>query len=337
MTLEWWQAQRDGSLRPFKQGRIGADCRLSEVREIRHDNRGRAARLVIQDAQGALISNDLLNPEVPATAIAPTDQKDRVAVAVIDTGINYTLPIFTGRLMARPDGRLAGYDFWDEDDRPFDLDTSAGPFVPRRHGTAVSSILLREAPDVVILPYRYPRPDMSRFGDVITHARRHGAKIVNLAMGSNRRSFWKSFEDAARTYPDMLFIISAGNDGRDIDRRPVYPASLPLENILTVTSSDTFGKLAQGSNWGAKHVDVMVPGEQIDVIDHRGAQGVASGSSFAVPRVSALAARLLAKHPTWQAADLKQAITKRARKGFGTAGPPIKHGWIPDPLDDYGG
>ncbi len=82
-------------------------------------------------------------------------------------------------------------------------------------------------------------------------------------------------------------------------------------------------------------MDVMVPGERVAVIDHRGADGKASGSSFAVPRVAALAARLLAKHPDWRAAELKRAIIARARPSRFYEIPPVRYGWIPDPADDF--
>ena len=54
----------------------------------------------------------------------------------------------------------------------------------------------------------------------------------------------------ARQHDNMLFVVSAGNNGRDIDSQPVYPASLNLDNLLTVTSSDEDGYPADGSNWG---------------------------------------------------------------------------------------
>ena len=133
----------------------------------------------------------------------------------------------------------------------------------------------------------------------------------------------------------MLFVISAVNDGRDIDVKPVFPAALDLQNFLVVTSADDFGRLAEGSNWGRDHVDIMVPGERIPVTDHRGAAGKASGSSFAVPRVTALAARLLAKHPDWKAKELKRAIVARARPSRHYQTPPVRYGWIPDPTDDF--
>jgi subtilisin family serine protease len=132
----------------------------------------------------------------------------------------------------------------------------------------------------------------------------------------------------------MLFVVSAGNNGRDIDATPVYPAALGLDNILTVTSSDAFGRLAPGSNWGRRHVDVMAPGEGLAVIDHRRAEGKASGSSFAVPRVAALAARLLARHLEWRAPELKRAMLSRTRPSRHHPELPVRYGWIPDPTDD---
>ncbi|MCP4392403.1 MAG: hypothetical protein GY802_29195 [Gammaproteobacteria bacterium] len=60
------------------------------------------------------------------------------------------------------DNRLIGYDFWDMDDRPYDAHPVNSEFFVQRHGTRSASILLREAPAIELVPYRYPRPDMSR-------------------------------------------------------------------------------------------------------------------------------------------------------------------------------
>ena len=78
----------------------------------------------------------------------------------------------------------------------------------------------------------------------------------------------------------------------------------------------------------------MVPAERLEVIDHRGATVTASGSSYAVPRVAALAARLKAKNPAWQATELKRAILKRAVPPRSRGTSPVRYGWIPNPLDD---
>jgi hypothetical protein len=78
----------------------------------------------------------------------------------------------------------------------------------------------------------------------------------------------------------------------------------------------------------------MVPAEQLEVIDYRGARGTASGSSYAVPRVAALAARLKAANPHWTADELKRAIFARAVAPLERGTPRVAVGWIPNPADD---
>ncbi|MCH7936092.1 MAG: S8 family serine peptidase [Proteobacteria bacterium] len=335
VTVEIHRESAKGRLRPAMSAALGADCRVLRAARIDYDEEGRAKTLVIlgRDLQRTL-ANEPLNPPVPA-ARDPNPGKDAIRVALVDTGVNYLLDGVADRLARGPEGRALGFDYWDMDDRPFDVDTGRSAFFPLHHGTAVASILLREAPGARIIPYRYPRPEMSRMAALVADADRQGAVIVNMAMGSNKRSDWRTLAEAARARPHMLFVISAGNDGRDIDKDPVYPAALDLDNFLVVTSADDFGRLAEGSNWGRVHVDVMVPGERVAVIDHRGAKGKASGSSFAVPRIAALAARLLARNPGWRAAELKSAIVGRARPSRFHETPPVRYGWIPDPADDF--
>ena len=77
-----------------------------------------------------------------------------------------------------------------------------------------------------------------------------------------------------------------------------------------------------------------MPAEQLEVIDYRGARGTASGSSYAVPRVAALAARLKAANPDWKAADLQRAIFDRAIPPLTRGEDRVAVGWIPNPADD---
>lgn len=331
VTVEYHGAVAEGaSSRPVMAVAADQNCKVFEGRRLTYDTEGRAESLsVLAPDLAAVVTKENLNPPVPVG----TDPGGPL-VGLVDSGVNYTLDGIRERLARDVKGDLVGFDFWDLDRRPFDVDTGRSPFFPLHHGSAVASVLLREAPTARIAVYRYPRPDMTRMATLIEDMDRAGAVIVNLAMGSNLAEDWRAFGAAASERPHMLFIVSAGNNGRDIDARPVYPASLSLDNLLVVTSADAFGRLARGSNWGAEAVDIMAPGEQVPVIDHRGAEGRASGSSFAVPRVAAMAARLLAANPTWRAADLKAAIIKRARN-VDDAGTPVRHGWIPDPADDF--
>ncbi len=327
-SVEYFQPSAADKPVPLAMAIAGSDCQIFHGRRIRHDSSGRAVTL--ERLGRDLTPNgrpEALNPPVP-TGRDPGG----VTIALVDSGLNYTLPTFSGRLVRDADGRALGYDFWDLDDRPFDNDSAASPFFPRRHGTAVASVLLIEAPKARFLPYRYPRPDMGRMVDLVEAAAAAGALIVAMPMGSSNAADWTAFETAARSHPEMLFVVSAGNNGRDIDDQPIYPAVLGLENLLVVTSSDGEGRLAPGSNWGPRSVDVMVPAENLEVVDFIGAPKRGSGSSFAVPRVAALAARLLAAHPTWQAAELKVAILARARTAPDAAR--VAYGWIADPRAD---
>ncbi len=313
--------------RPVSSFTADHECRITEAREIVYDGENRPQSIRVYAADLKTLTDEIaLNP--PALSMADAGG---IAIGLIDSGVNYTLPFFAKNLAFDNGGTLIGKDFWDGDALPFDADTGRSPFFPLHHGSAVMSVLIREAPMARVMPLRYPRPDMRKMADAVDWLAGHGVRIVNLAMGSNSQDEWQAFEAAARKHPQMLFIISAGNDGRDIDIVPVYPAALKLPNTIVVTSSELDGKLAQGSNWGAESVDIMVPGERIAVIDHRGAPGKASGSSFAVPRVSALAVRVLAKNPDWQGPELRDWILKRARP---LPGPKLaRYGWIPDPSD----
>ena len=315
--------------RPVMTLLAGGDCAAQHARAIRYDQDGRALDLVLFAADLTRVQSvEPLNPPLPAG-----DDPGGVTVAHVDSGVNYLLPEIAPRLARDAEGRPLGRDLWDDDGRPFDGDTSRSPFFPIRHGTPVASLLVKEAPEVRLLPIRYPRHDMSRMAEAVETAAAADARIVALPMGSRNPEDWAAFAKAAETHSDMLFIVSAGNDGRDIDAAPLYPASLTLDNMVVVTSADAFGRLAPGSNWGRASVDLMVPAEGVEVIDYRGARGTASGSSYAVPRVAALAARLLAQRPDWTAAELKAALFTRAVAPLDRGGPRVATGWIPNPAD----
>ncbi|MGF1594470.1 MAG: S8 family serine peptidase [Kiloniellaceae bacterium] len=317
-------------MRPQMVVLAGGDCAPQHARAIRYDNDGIALELVLFDADLTTVQAvEPLNPPVPEG-----NDPGGVTVAHIDSGVNYLLPEIAARLARDGDGNFLGRDLWDDDGRPFDGDSSRSPFFPIRHGTPVASLLIAEAPDIRLLPIRYPRPDMARMAEAVETAAAAGARIVALPMGSRAADDWADFAAAARAQPEMLFVVSAGNDGRDIDEGPLYPASLLMDNMVVVTSADAFGRLAPGSNWGAASVDLMVPAEAVEVTDYRGARGTASGSSYAVPRVAALAARLLKNDPGLTAQELKQAIFARAAAPMERGAARVAVGWIPNPADD---
>ena len=99
-----------------------------------------------------------------------------------------------------------------------------------------------------------------------------------------------------------------------------------------MTSSDQFGRLPTQSNYGRGSVDLMVPAEKVDVFDHRGVFTTAGGSSYAAPRVAALAARYLKRNTGARTADIIDFLKSRA---INSRSNPVKFGWIPDPSDNF--
>ncbi len=303
-------------------------CEIGIARLIRRDSNQRIHSIstLSKDLEKEKVI-ELMNPAVP-----PVEPVMRLKIALIDTGINYVLPEITKNIARKSPTQLLGHDFEDGDQLPFDIDFVGSPFFPRHHGTSVASILIREAPFVQIVPYRFSRKNPCLFKNIVTEIAKLNIKVALVPMGSGNFDTWKCFDEAVRKHREILFIVSAGNSNQNIDIKKVYPASLSSENILVISSSTIFGDLAKGSNFGAKNVDLLVPAEQIRVIDHRGVKSIASGSSFAVPRVGAMVARFLDQNRGSTIADIKRLLIKRAVPVESNS---VKLGWIPDPLDDY--
>lgn len=297
------------------------------------------SRLIQRDINGKIFSIDNLSSDLSKVKSSeyfnPTLEKQKpfkgIKVAIVDTGVNYNLDFIADKISRIDESNLTGYDFEDDDSLPYDIDTGRSVFFPMHHGTSVSSIILREAPMSELVVYRFPRSEMCKFENLIEHISVNKIKIVNLSMGSVNKDDWQCFYKAAKSNKNILFFVSAGNDGKNIDFEKIYPASFDLENIIVVTSSDISGNLAQGSNFGSVSVDFLIPGEQIPVIDHRGVKTNASGSSFAVPRAVAMAIRILSNNTNANILDIKSKLISRAIR----SNEKVKYGWIPDPLDNY--
>jgi subtilisin family serine protease len=314
----------DGISRPVMQARIERECDRLEGRRLSYAAEGRVETVDLLDdnlqSTGKLL---LLDPPVPTgTAVKG------VVVALLDTGVNYLQPRIAQRLARDASGAALGYDYWDDDPRPFDVNIVSSPFYPARHGTALANLLLDLNPNIALLPLRFPRPDPTRLGDAVDRAAASGARVLLVGLSSSRGD-WRNFRAAVLRHPEMLVVVTAGSEGEDIDDRAVYPAALALPNQLTIGASDGFGQPVR-SNWGRKRVDVLVPAERLVVRDFDGLEQQVGGAEYAATRVAALAARLAAAHPDWQAAQLKSAILSRARLSDSTTTLRSAYGILPE-------
>ena len=256
-----------------------------------------------------------------------------VVVAVIDSGMQLNHGDLAGNLWTNP-GEIAGNGIDDDDDGYVD-DVHGWDFVSDDnlpnddygHGTHVAGTLAAVGNNGIgvvgvayssrIMPLRVL--DGSGQGYVsdavraIDYATRHGVRVSNNSWGYTGAASQVLYDAIqAAGAAGQLVVTAAGNSSADIDVIPDYPAAYDLPNIISVAATTQDDHLAVFSNYGAASVDVAAPGEHI-LSTLPGGYGFADGTSMASPHVAGVAALLLAAHPTWTVAQVRDRILATVR------------------------
>jgi subtilisin family serine protease len=134
----------------------------------------------------------------------------------------------------------------------------------------------------------------------IEFARTNGAHVINLSWGD--AAFSEAVSNAiwfARA-DGILVVAAAGNNARNTDVIPYYPASIALDNLVAVGASTRLDGTRTSSNFGAGSVDLFAPGEAIysTVAASDTAYESRNGSSMATAFVAGALALLRAESPT---------------------------------------
>ncbi len=150
----------------------------------------------------------------------------------------------------------------------------------------------------------------------IRYAEANGAQICNLSFGS---SYCTDEFAAAIQNSNMLFVVAAGNGnqyeiGYNIDQSPVYPASLPYDNVISVGNLLFNGSLDESSNYGPVSVDIAAPGTYILSTVPDNSYAFMSGTSMAAPMVTGAAAMLYSARTDLELLDVKNALLQSAHK-----------------------
>ena len=262
------------------------DCMMIETRKITYLDDGRMQYVTVK-RHGQPADKIWTNPpSMRPTAPSKTKPNQHLRIGHIDSGIDYRRPAFQQYLIYDRSGVLVARDMWDGDNLPFDASLGKSPFYPQSHGIYVVDILHKYGIGFQILPVRYPRPDMALMSDSVDWLAAQNARIVMMPLGSHSPDDWTYFFAAAKRHPEILFIISAGNNGVNLGESPIYPAVNTLDNAITVTSTMPNGGLADGSNFGIA-VDIGLPAENLLATGADEQQRMMSGSSFAVPKLAA--------------------------------------------------
>jgi subtilisin family serine protease len=96
--------------------------------------------------------------------------------------------------------------------------------------------------------------------EAIKYATMMGADICNLSWGTPK--LVDTLKQVMKE-SNMLFVAAAGNTGDNNDAKPIYPADLELDNLISVTFVNADGQLTDQSNYGPNSVDLAAPGEDI--------------------------------------------------------------------------
>ncbi len=221
-----------------------------------------------------------------------------VTIAVVDTGVDYTHPDLKGKC-------LPGYNF---------VDRSSDPMDDHGHGTHVAGIAAAVGNNSTgvagvdwkarILPVKVLDAQGSGYdSDVaagIRYAADHGAKVINLSLGSPDYSY--TLEEAVNyAYNQGAVVVAAsGNSGSSVN----YPAA--CDRAIAVGALDSGDKLAYFSCQGPE-IDLVAPGVSI-LSTLPGSYGKMSGTSMASPVVAGCASLVLAANPGYSPAQVKKAL-----------------------------
>ncbi len=127
-----------------------------------------------------------------------------------------------------------------------------------------------------------------------------GAFVVaaNLSWGldgvpASEAPLWCAIYDSLGT-AGILSVASTANQSWDVDIMGDLPTSCTSDYLLAVTSSTNYDELAPTAAYGPLSIDLAAPGAEIFTTAYGNQYGIASGTSFAAPQVTALAALLYA-------------------------------------------
>jgi len=253
-----------------------------------------------------------------------------LVVAVLDTGIDYRHDDLRDNMW---NGNVNhGYDFAGDNDGNNDDDPM--PDTPydkngHYHGTHVAGTIgavsnnkmgvAGVAQDVSLMALKVFRPngygytsDILEALDYVSQKVDEGVNIVvvNASYGGSGGSQDDATNKAIKKLGEkgVIFCAAAGNDGKNIDNNPMYPASYNAENIIAVAASDQDDKLASFSNYGKNSVDVAAPGTNILSTYPDNQYAYLQGTSMATPNVVGSVVLLSAYHPDASVTDKKSML-----------------------------
>jgi subtilisin family serine protease len=155
----------------------------------------------------------------------------------------------------------------------------------------------------------------------IRYAVDNGAKVINGSFGKDfsphKEWVWEAIKYAESK--DVLIVFAAGNDSKNVDVEPSYPADTMdkkteiADNVITIGALNyEYGEkvVANFSNYGATNVDVFAPGMKIYATVPNNKFKYEQGTSMASPNAAGVAALIRSYYPNLKASQVKTIMMK---------------------------
>ncbi|MCG3267914.1 S8 family serine peptidase [Yoonia sp. I 8.24] len=169
-----------------------------------------------------------------------------------------------------------------------------------RHGTAVAALIVGEDPNDALLGYApgahlfavnaFAREhsgvaaDVDRIAASLSWMLSNDVHLINMSFAGPPNKVLEDILTQAEQ-AGAIMIAAAGNGGRDAATLPAVSPS-----VIAVTAVDAAMRRYRSANWG-DHIAFAAPGVDIYVARPSGG-GYATGTSYAAPIITALAARV---------------------------------------------
>ena len=227
-----------------------------------------------------------------------------VAVAILDTGVDYNHEDLSGRV-------IKGYDYVNNDNDPMD---------DHNHGTHCAGICgaimdnskgIAGVAQVQILAVKVLNDQnqgtWANIAKGIRYAANNSAKVISMSIrGYGYDSDVEAACSYAYTTKGSLLVAVSGNDGIE---QIAYPAA--YDTVIAVGATNSNDQRWSSSNYGSQ-LELVAPGVDIHSTIRSNGYSNMTGTSMAAPHVSGVAGLIWSQNPSFNNDKVREILTNTA-------------------------